>query len=184
MAMRNSSAVFVQGTAADGSAVAIRRLTREDAPVYREIRLEGLRDSPEAFGSTFENESANSLEFFSERIATSNVFGAFRNAELAGVAGLLIHQGVKEAHKGFLWGMYVRPSARHMGAGRLLVEAVLAFARTKVELVQLSVISENVNARRLYAAMGFVEYGLEKKSLKQNGRYHDEVLMAKDLLAG
>jgi hypothetical protein len=28
-----------------------------------------------------------------------------------------------------------------------------------------------------------VEYGLEKKALKQNGRYYDEVLMAKDLTA-
>jgi RimJ/RimL family protein N-acetyltransferase len=50
-------------------------------------------------------------------------------------------------------------------------------------LVQLTVVRENEEARRLYASMGFLEYGIEKNGLKQNGRYYDEVLMAKDLTA-
>jgi RimJ/RimL family protein N-acetyltransferase len=49
-----------------------------------------------------------------------------------------------------------------------------------VELLQLAVVSDNEPARRLYARLGFVEYGIEKKSLKQGGRYTDEVLMVKD----
>jgi RimJ/RimL family protein N-acetyltransferase len=48
-------------------------------------------------------------------------------------------------------------------------------------MVQLTVVSENEVARRLYGAMGFVEYGYEKRALKQDGRYYDEVLMAKFL---
>jgi RimJ/RimL family protein N-acetyltransferase len=43
--------------------------------------------------------------------------------------------------------------------------------------VQLHVVSENEAARRLYRAMGFVEYGYEKRALKQDGRYYDDVLM-------
>jgi ribosomal protein S18 acetylase RimI-like enzyme len=39
----------------------------------------------------------------------------------------------------------------------------------------------NEQARRLYARLGFVEYGIEKKSLKYCGRYYDEILMAKEL---
>jgi RimJ/RimL family protein N-acetyltransferase len=61
------------------------------------------------------------------------------------------------------------------------VEAVIAFARVRVELLQLAVVSENETARRLYASLGFVEYGVERKALKQYGRYFDEILMAKDL---
>jgi len=53
-----------------------------------------------------------------------------------------------------------------------------------VELIQLAVVSDNEQARRLYERLGFLEYGLEKKSLKQDGRYYDEVLMAKDLMLG
>ena len=152
-----------------------------DAALYRDIRLEGLRCNPEAFGSTFEAENARPLTFFSERLGGSAAFGAFHGWELVGIAGLLIREGQKEAHKGLLVGMYVRPSARKSGVGRRLVETIIEFARQRVELVQLSVVSENAQAQRLYERLGFVEYGLEKNALKQDGRYYDEVLMAKDL---
>jgi RimJ/RimL family protein N-acetyltransferase len=79
--------------------------------------------------------------------------------------------------------MYVRQGARSTGVGRKLLEAVVDHARHHVEVLQLSVVSENEGARRLYASLGFVEYGIERKALKQGGRYYDEVLMAKDLTA-
>ena len=43
-------------------------------------------------------------------------------------------------------------------------------------------VRDNEQARRLYTSLGFVEYGLERNALKQDGRYYDEVLMAKNLL--
>jgi ribosomal protein S18 acetylase RimI-like enzyme len=159
----------------------IRRLMPADAGRYREIRLKGLKCSPEAFGSTYETESVQPLSRFSERLASSAVFGAFRGAELLGIAGFAVRNGIKEAHKGLLWGMYVRPDARKAGVGRQLVEAVIDFARQRVELLQLSVVSDNEQARRLYASLGFIQYGVEKHSLKQRGRYYDEILMALDL---
>ena len=61
------------------------------------------------------------------------------------------------------------------------VEAVLDLARQRVELIQLSVVSDNEAALRLYESLGFVEYGIEKHALKQDSRYYDEILMAKDL---
>ena len=109
------------------------------------------------------------------------VFGGFDRADLLGVAGFFVHRGAKEGHKGVLWGMYVRPEARGAGVARRLVEAVIAYARARVELIQLSVVVGNEQARRLYARLGFVEYGIEKNSLKFCGRYYDEILMAKDL---
>ena len=165
----------------DAAQIQIRRLAPADAALYREIRLEALRCNPEAFGSTFEAENARPLTFFSERIGGSKVFGAFHDSKLVGIAGLLIAQGQKEAHKGRLVGMYVRPSARRAGVGRRLVETIVESARHSLELIQLAVVSDNEPARRLYARLGFVEYGLEKKALKQDGHYYDEVLMAKDL---
>jgi ribosomal protein S18 acetylase RimI-like enzyme len=161
--------------------VEIRRLTSADVTAYRDIRLAGLRHNPEAFGSTFIRESTQPLTWFCDRLSNSAVFGAFQSAALLGVAGLAIREGEKERHKGLLWGMYVRPDARKTGVGRQLVEAVIDHARAHVEVIQLSVISDNEPARRLYSGLGFVEYGLEKDSLKQNGRYYDEILMALDL---
>lgn len=160
----------------------IRRLLPADAALYRDIRLEGLRLRPEAFGSTLAEESSKPLTWFAERLDQAAVFGAFAGDALVGVAGLFIRDSAKEAHKGVLWGMYVRPGARGAGLGRRLVEAVLAHARQCVEIVELRVVSGNEEARRLYAGLGFVEYGIEKNAMKQDGRYWDEVLMAKPLL--
>src|SRR5215475_7665880 len=133
--------------------IEIRRLAQNDAVLYRGIRLEALQASPEAFGSTFEVENAQPLSWFSDRLGGSTVLGAFRNAELVAIAGFAVQQGQKRVHKGILWGMYVRSAARKAGVGRRLVEAICNLARQQVELIQLEVVRDNEEARRLYARL-------------------------------
>ena len=165
--------------------IEIRRLAQEnaaDAALYRDIRLEALRANPEAFGSTFETENTQALSWFFDRLGTTTVLGAFSDMKLVAMAGFAIQQGQKRAHKGELWGMYVRPDARRAGTGRILMEAIIEIAHHRVELVQLTVVRDNEQARRLYAGLGFREYGVEWHSLKHDGRYYDEILMAMDLL--
>ena len=65
--------------------------------------------------------------------------------------------------------------------GRRLVEAVIEYGQTRVEILQLTVVSSNEPARQLYRKLGFVEYGIEKNALKADGCYWDDVLMAKPL---
>jgi RimJ/RimL family protein N-acetyltransferase len=165
----------------DISEIRVRRLVPSEGAEYREIRSEALRLNPESFGSTFDAENVRPLEHFSGRVASCPVFGAFRGVEIVGMAGFLGREGAKDAHKGYLWGMYVRAGARNAGVGRRLAEAVIEYARQHVEVLQLDVVSENESARRLYASLGFVEYGIERKALKHGGRYYDQVLMSKDL---
>ena len=159
----------------------IRLLMTADAARYREVRLEGLRLHPEAFSSTFERESEQPLSWFEERITKGNVFGGFVGDELAGVAGCWPQEGPKVSHKAALWGMYVRPAARNAGLGRRLVEAVVNHASTRVEQLQLSVVSANEAAFGLYRSMGFSEFGREMKALKHNGQYFDDILMVRFL---
>ena len=140
--------------------------------------MEALQGAPEAFGSTFEQECSQSLAQFEEALTKADVFGAFRETDLLGMAGYRTQAGAKQAHKGLLWGMYVRSIARGTGVAKPLVEAVLGHARERVELVQLTVVRENEAAQRLYRSCGFVAYGHEVHALKQGGRYYDEVLMA------
>ena len=136
--------------------------------------------NPEALGSTFEFEDKLDVAWFAGRLENAHVIGAFRGGELIGTAGFAIQQGEKNAHKGRLWGMYVRPSSRSLGVGRLLMNAVLDVARQNVELIQLSVVKENQPARRLYESVGFLEFGVEKKASKYGDEYYDEALMALD----
>ena len=163
--------------------IEIRRLLPADAALYRDVRLEALRLSPEAFGSAYETESVHPVGWFAERLAHGAVIlGAFRGGELAGIVGFVREVGPKRQHKGMLVGMYVRQAARGAGVGRLLIEAALALAAQSVERVQLVVVKGNEPACRLYRRAGFVEYGLEKHALKIDGRYYDDILMAKDLV--
>jgi RimJ/RimL family protein N-acetyltransferase len=164
--------------------ISLRRLLPQDAALYREIRLEGLANSPEAFSSTIEIEQDRPLDWFAARLLDAYVLGAFSGARLVGVAGFYVQPGPKHAHKGMLWGMYVRPTHRTAGIGRTLVEAIIAHARRHVELLQLFVVSDNLPARRLYAGLGFVEYGIERHATKHHGQYHDDVLMALPLDGG
>jgi ribosomal protein S18 acetylase RimI-like enzyme len=161
--------------------ISVRRLTPDDAEAYRAIRLEALQRNPEAFGSTLEAEAVEPTTWFAERLWSSAVFGAVRQPDLLGIAGFYAQTSAKKRHKGVLWGMYVRPSARGTGVARALVGKVIEHARDHVELLQLAVVSTNEQARRLYANSGFSEYGLEPRALKHGGEYFDQVLMVRFL---
>jgi ribosomal protein S18 acetylase RimI-like enzyme len=161
--------------------IQIRQLNPADAESFRELRLEGLRLNPEAFGSTYEFEKDQPLERYTGWLTNSTVFGAFQNSELIGTASFTQLSGLKDSHKGLLRAMYVRPNSRRSGAGRQLVQAVIELARQKVEQLQLAVVSDNQPALRLYQALGFRQYGLEPHALKHNGHYSDEILMSLDL---
>jgi ribosomal protein S18 acetylase RimI-like enzyme len=159
----------------------IRRLRSDDAASFKAIRLEALKANPELLRSTFELEDKLNVAWFAGRLEDAHIVGAFRGGELVGIAGFAIQQGQPNAHKGRLFGMYVRSSSRNLGVGRLLLSAVLDVARENVELIQLSVVRENQPARRLYENAGFLEFGVETKASKYGDKYYDEVLMALDL---
>lgn len=161
---------------------ALRRLGPDDAAIYRELRLIGLKECPEAFAASFEDEAERPIAWFSERLQSSFVFGSFADeTRLGGVAGLRPHSAAKLAHIGVLWGMYVAPVARGRGIGAALVRRMIEEAANRVEQVHLSVVATNEAAIGLYAKAGFKQYGLEKRALKVGGRYYDEILMALDI---
>jgi RimJ/RimL family protein N-acetyltransferase len=157
----------------------IRPLRVDEATLYRNIRLEGLRLHPDGFSASFAHEAAQPLTFFEDRLTGSVIFAGFRDDVLLATVAFRVQAGPKNEHKGMLWGMYVRPPARRSGLARLMVDTVLDHARNRVELVQLTVVADNVNARRLYVSCGFEAYGVEQRALKIDGRYLDEVLMVK-----
>jgi ribosomal protein S18 acetylase RimI-like enzyme len=165
------------------SSFTLHRLTATDAADYRQLRLEGLRDAPEAFGSTLEEETARPLDWFADRLERNAVFGASLSlsSPLAGVVGFRVLEGVKERHKGLLWGMFVQPEARGAGVGKALVTRVIQYAGGLVEQIHLTVVASNSAAVRLYTSAGFKQYGLEPRALKVGGEYYDEVLMALSL---
>jgi ribosomal protein S18 acetylase RimI-like enzyme len=157
--------------------IVLRRLGAADAAAYRALRLAGLAESPEAFGSDVATESAAPVETFAERLAGGYVAGAFADGQLVAVAGFRPLEREKTRHRGDLWGVYVAPEARGAGLGRRVVEYALAHARGRVEQVHLAVTAGNAAAVALYEHLGFVRYGTEPRALRVNGRDLDEHLM-------
>jgi len=157
----------------------IRRLETDDAAIYREMRLEGLKAHPEAFGASWDDEIEQPSAWWSERLESNTVFGGWIDrSPLLGVASFYVLGATKQRHKGILWGMYVHPDARGTGLAASLLQHVIEHARPLVEEIRLTVMASNTAAHRLYSAAGFEPYGLERRALKVGDNYYDDVLMA------
>ncbi len=160
----------------------IRTLTPADAESYRALRLEGIRAAPGAFWASYEEESAVPIETMQQRLAQTRfqiALGYFHGAQLVGMAALKREPIAKVHHRAQLWGVYVSPAARGGGVARQLVEALIAHARAIPELVQmtLNVQTSNAVAKGLYERLGFVTMGVERRSTRIDGEFHDEARM-------
>ena len=168
------------------SPVAIRRLAPADAPPYRVLRLRALREHPEAFTSSFEDEAARPLDWSEQRLVASpqrphDIFlGAFQGDTLVGMVGLQGRDRPKERHNATVVGMYVAPPAGGQGIGRALMRDLLlhAAACEGVEQRDLTVTAGNDRAQALYAHCGFTVFGVLQRAIKLHGQYHDKVHMA------
>ena len=144
----------------------IRRLTADDVEVFRALRLEAMTAEPESFGTDIAEERAKTIETSVATLASTAVFGAFVDGELVGMAGFHRMTPLRERHKGTVWSMYVRASARGLGLGGKLLRTVIEHARTEVEVLNLVVVSTNTAAVALYERHGFQRWGLEPRALK------------------
>ena len=151
----------------------IRRLEISDAPVYRELRLRGLREHPDAFTSSFEEENLRSLAETEKRLSPTSdthMWGAFVEGALAGVVGMTRETRLKNRHKATLVAMYVAPEYGGQGLGLALVQTVIQAARTaQVELLVLTVTDTNRQAAALYTRAGFASFGVEPDAIRVNG---------------
>ena len=163
--------------------ITIRALGTPDVEAYRELRLTALATSPEAFGSSYEEEVRLSMDSFRAHVASgpSVIFGAFADNQLVGMAGFAASERLKKRHKGTLWGVFVMPEWRRRGLGDRLVGRVVEHATGRVLILQASVVTTNQIARQTYVRLGFVPYGTEPQALLIDGTFFDEELLALDL---
>lgn len=118
----------------------VRRLLPEECDAFWEIRLQSLRDCPEAYGSAYEEEACLSSEERKARCDWSDdnfVIGAFEGERLVGIVGLRREIRVKSRHKAVVIGMYVLPEFRAQGLGGLLMDKLIQEARQLPSLARL-----------------------------------------------
>jgi hypothetical protein len=91
-------------------ALNLRRLRAQDASAFKDIRLEGLRLHPDAFGASFAEELSQPLERVADRLENGHVMAAVADDAIAGVVGLACSRAEKTRHIGLIWvSMSVHP---------------------------------------------------------------------------
>lgn len=140
--------------------VLVREAIADDWQALRDIRLAALRDAPEAFASTYEQQAAFGEADWLRRIARGGTFLAYlpevSASQPAGLAGGYTERPGRVE----LVSMYVRPRARGRGVGEALVASVIEWAGARdAASVHLWVTEANRPARLLYERCGFTLTG-------------------------
>ena len=125
--------------------------------MLRDVRLQALRDAPQAFETRYEDARERPERWWVEwalRSAagdTQAMFLAWDEGEPVGIAGTFA-----DDRRRWLISMWTAPAVRGRGVGRALVDAVVDFARAagSTELL-LEVTQGNDGAHALYRSCGF-----------------------------
>jgi RimJ/RimL family protein N-acetyltransferase len=168
--------------------IVIRLAKQEDAPAYRDVRLEALRNHPEVFSSDYAENLAKPMAFWTNRLKSTDVdsavtiYLAVDKQQLVGTCGIARENSPKVRHDATIVGMYVRPDWRGLGVADALMTVCLDWASAHdVRIVKLAVVTTNTAAVRCYARCGFTVYGIDPQAIYLNGVFYDELLMAKPI---
>lgn len=135
----------------DGGA---RMLTEADWQIYRDLRLEALRESPNSFVASYEEESQRDEQFWRDQMRRAGPLMAERDGEAVGVVSVGIHDRDPEVAE--IHGLWVAPGARGERVAWSLVRAVAEQASAAGRrLLYFWVDSDNGPAVAFASSFGF-----------------------------
>ena len=135
--------------------------------LHRDIRLQALRDAPDAFGTIASEAEARPLSYWEDLTRAVTEPGqqvmclACEGDTVLGCTYGLLDRDRREV--GRVGGMWVTPAARRQGVGRALLQAVMAWARGRhLQRLELWAPAHSPAAVALYQQAGFRETGQRK----------------------
>lgn len=146
--------------------IEIEQITAQNVRTFKAVRLRALQDAPHAFSATYAQESQLTDTDWLQRTQRWNGergigFLAMDDGAACGIVGSLLDQN--DGTRAHLISMWTAPTHRQRGVGRLLVNAVLTWARQrKTRALHLLVTSNNDPATRFYERLGFTRTGRTK----------------------
>ena len=155
---------------------------------YRALRLEALRDAPQAFGASYENSVAQPDTFWQTRladcVAARSNWMLFARADdhLVGMVAAYQDEEAVAEHLARIVAMYVTPSARGNGIAGQLVKALIAILERMpaLERIELGVNPQQATALNLYERLGFVVVERERGRMG-DGKEYDLLTMERHL---
>lgn len=154
----------------------ISEIKSDKVEVYKNFLAFGLINDEDNFRITPDDE-LNS-PFPTKDKKDSFTLGAYKNKALAGIVSFTRDGENREKlrHKGILFRMYISKDFRGQGIAKELIKILIDRVKTisDIEQINLTVISNNANAKRLYEGFGFVTFGSEPNAIKWKGKYFTE----------
>jgi ribosomal protein S18 acetylase RimI-like enzyme len=170
--------------------VEIAKLSVDEWQAYRQLRLEALQDSPQAYGSTYQEQANRPDSFWQNRLIQAEIgdtdwllFARYRQ-QLVGMIGAY-RDKTSDPEDGTLAAtivsVYVSPAWRGRGISQLLMDEMLDTLKQKgIQRAHLAVCKDQKAALKLYENSGFILVGIVN-NLMGDGLLHDEYLMDKNL---
>lgn len=151
----------------------IRLLTRDEWLTLRDIRLSALRESPEAFLSTYTQERTYGDSRWHAEFARGQWWVGHVDDEAVSLLGTT-HEPSTPPHERYLEYMWVASGYRHSGIALQMLNVVLGHLRASgVRTVNLWVLDGNEAARSLYKRVGFVSRNHSQPLPGQPDRYEE-----------
>nr|WP_235848425.1 GNAT family N-acetyltransferase [Litchfieldia alkalitelluris] len=169
----------IDTTTRDGSTYSIRPVVSTDANqiilAVKEIIDTGVFIQKEA-PRTLQQEQ----QFIEEVNEKNNMYVAvLRNEDVVGIARVLRGELDMKRHVG-IFRTWLVESAQGLGIGKQIMEYTFDWCRTnQLRKLCLTVFASNDVAFSLYSKYGFLEEGRQKDQVFLNGKYDDEIWMAK-----
>jgi phosphinothricin acetyltransferase len=149
-------------------------MTRDDAPAVLAIYQEGIDEGD----ATFETSAPTWDEFERSKLADHRFVAVDDAGTVIGWAAVVpvsdrcAYAGVVE-HS-----VYVARAARGRGAGRALLDALIASTESAgIWTIQSGIFPENLASLELHRAAGFREVGRRERLGQHHGRWRDVILV-------
>jgi L-amino acid N-acyltransferase YncA len=152
----------------------VRAMHAADADPVLAIYQAGLDDGDASFETVAPDWAAfDAAKLPAHRLVAVDEAGAVLGwVAVTPVSGRAVYAGVVE-HS-----VYVDPAARGRGAGRLLLDALIASTEEAgIWTIQSGVFPENTASLRLHERAGFRTVGVRERVGRHHGRWRDVVLL-------
>ncbi|HAM88778.1 MAG: Acyl-CoA N-acyltransferase [Candidatus Falkowbacteria bacterium GW2011_GWC2_38_22] len=159
----------------------IKKLKKSDWKLYKEIRLEALKNEPSAFGSSYDTEFKRSDEDWQKKFkdiesskSSKFYYAAQIDEKLVAIGGAF----QEENNEWNIIAIYTKPNNRGKGIGNKLLSSIreeLKIRKTLKAFLRVNV--DQLAAISLYKKLGFTILDTHKDQLLGDGKYYDEYEM-------
>lgn len=144
----------------------VRQLSGADWEIYRNIRLESLKNEP-AYFSPSRDETAFTEGDWRERLGNgyAATFGLFAGEEIIGSSGIMRENNDAGAERAFLVGMYIRKEYRRRGLSAKLFKVRMDWAKEQkgIKKLVLEHREDNLAVQKAHQKLGFRLVSSRKK---------------------